>query len=194
MKCLVISVVLIGIGVAPVFADNLLLNGSFELPSIGNYWYVCAPQGACNAGFSNGLTPTDWTVTGTSVDIVSTKGGGAGWAYDGYQAIDLAGSPGPGGIEQVITTDASTSYLLSFWASSNGDSKWQGLDIGWGNQQVDTVTTPDFRELDAFHLHADGNWRAHPGISQHPHWWQCRPLVDAVGVWLQYLSRAPRGF
>ena len=144
MKSLVISVVLIGIGVAPVFADNLLLNGSFELPSIGNYWYVCAPQEACNAGLSNDLTPEDWTVTGTSVDIVSTKGGGAGWAYDGYQAIDLAGSPGPGGIEQVIMTDANTSYLLSFWASSNGDSKWQGLDIGWGSQHDDTVTTPDF--------------------------------------------------
>jgi len=47
----------------------------------------------------------------TSVDVVQ----GPTWAEDGIQGIDMAGTPGPGSLTQILTTAAGTDYVLSFW-------------------------------------------------------------------------------
>ena len=99
MKGLTLVALLFAIGTFPAFAD--IVNGGFEDPNIsssGNYYLtVYSP----NADAVCSQTPsvqiiTGWTVTGCSVDIVR----GPSWAHSGSQGIDLAGTPGPGGVEQ----------------------------------------------------------------------------------------------
>ncbi len=126
--------------------DNLVQNGGFEAPdiSLGNYYQTV------DAGQS-GLT--DWTVTGVSIDIVSSvaandpAGTSGEWSHSGTQGIDLAGTPGPGGVLQSLSTVAGQDYTLSFWASTNGPSQsdlyiqWDGTDLA-GTPPASGLTTP----------------------------------------------------
>lgn len=88
---------------------NLVSNGSFEDGVIGANTFRIVANGDSFI--------TDWTVTGTSVDVVS---GPATWiAADGNQSIDLAGTPGPGGVSQMIATTNGTAYRIRFALSRN---------------------------------------------------------------------------
>jgi choice-of-anchor C domain-containing protein len=109
---------------APLLASaattNLINNGDFE-----SYSSPVSGFSAVLAG-SNGLT--DWTVGGTSVDVVN---GGFG-AITG-NSIDLLGSPGPGSLSQTFATISGQSYLLNFDLSANGrggDSKALTVNFG----------------------------------------------------------------
>lgn len=89
------------------------LNGGFETydTNVANasgpgYWVY----NAGNAGIQN------WTVGGTSVDIVDTTFP----VHSGSAALDLVGTPGPGSVSQSIATSASVAYNVSFWAYSSG--------------------------------------------------------------------------
>ena len=123
--------------------DNLVVNGSFENPAI-NRNFVFYPQG------STGIT--GWTVTAPTssrgVDIVNSTGyNNPNWAFAGLQSVDLAGSPGRGGIQQSLPTVTGQSYTLSFALSTNGFPSTPvtaSVSILWGGTLVDTLTSPAF--------------------------------------------------
>ena len=138
MKGFTLLALLFAIGTFPAFAD--IVNGGFELPDIGQ-WYQTVYNGQ--------PTIPGWSVTGDSVDIVNTIGG-PDWAHTGHQAIDLAGTPGPGGVEQTIDTILGRFYTFSFWTSSNGGPYLGGLLVGWNGATIGIVNTP-----------AQGTWERH---------------------------------
>jgi len=109
-----------GLAVSAAHA-NLVVNGSFESTAIGNNTYLTVTPGTAAVNLPG------WTVSGTSVDMVS--GPTRYPAYDGNQSIDLAGTPGPGGVEQMITTVVGEWYVIDFALGENHE--------GTGNKAVD---------------------------------------------------------
>lgn len=92
---------------------NLLLNGSFEAPSIASTTWLEISAGSEPIGF-------DWIVTTNMVDVVNN-----GWigtsdvAFDGVQALDLVGVGSTGGIQQTFVTAPGAQYLLTFAYANN---------------------------------------------------------------------------
>lgn len=115
-------------------ATNLVSNGDFEYSSIGN---ISNGVVAANSNFIQ-----DWKVGKESVDLVSNRTGITDFVYSGEQAIDMTGSPGAGSIFQDLATTTNTAYELSFYASSNGAEKIDGLSVFWDGALIDTITTP----------------------------------------------------
>ena len=106
---------ILGIALTLLFSATLqanaavvLLNGSFE-----------APQLPGQIGVSPPTVINNWTVTGNSVDLLRNYQGYA--ASEGQQYIDLAGSPGPGGVYQGISLVANQEYTVTFDYSRNPD-------------------------------------------------------------------------
>jgi len=97
-------------------AGNLLIDGNFDAfagqVTLGSYTKIDA--GALGA----------WTVTGVSVDLIL----GAYNAISGV-SIDLAGSPGPGGLTQSFNATAGYTYTLTFDYANNGGTE---LNVGLG--------------------------------------------------------------
>ena len=95
---------------------HLLTNGGFESFDIskatgsGAGYYVF---GSTDQGID------DWTISATSVDIV-TPAGSPYPVRTGNAALDLVGTPGPGGISQDFAVEAGKSYTVSFWGQSTG--------------------------------------------------------------------------
>lgn len=87
---------------------EIVVNGNFERgPNPGGF-----------ATLKGGdVSIPGWTVTGVSVDYIGTYWRGA----DGGRSIDLDGTPGPGGIYQILATRPGATYRLSFMLSGNGD-------------------------------------------------------------------------
>jgi hypothetical protein len=130
---------------------NLLDNGDFELPAVQCLW-VPVPEGS---GF----------VTGWNVNIPSIDNGNGGCnslpnyshsvdllfnpdgshAHSGNQSIDMTGSFGAPGdsIYQDVPTKAGRTYTLTFYTSSNGSAKENGLTVEWDDVPVATMSTPD---------------------------------------------------
>lgn len=139
---------LLSVCAAPVMATSIVMNGSFEDPSITGNYYECVPAypGACSGTTDVIPAITGWTVGLTSVDVVQ----GPTWAEDGIQGIDMAGTPGPGSLTQILTTAAGTDYVLSFWVSSNGGPYTDSLTVDWDGIPVATVSSP-----------VQGTWQEH---------------------------------
>src|ERR1035438_6557667 len=103
---IIVACALIGIS-AP--AQNLLLNGSFESPSLPSNTY-------------NYTAPTAWQANSSDVGMVN---GVSSWPNgvwplpeDGQQYVEL-GNPGPGDtISQVFTVTNSGVYFLSWFGSA----------------------------------------------------------------------------
>lgn len=111
---------------------NLIVNGSFEDARTGN-------------GQSSNIP--GWTVTTATVDIV-----GSYWQQiDGKHSVDLAGTPGAGGIAQDIRTEPGAGYALSFRYAGNpacdspkkwmriyfdGDRTWAGFEFSTQNTSL----------------------------------------------------------
>jgi choice-of-anchor C domain-containing protein len=96
----------VGSGQPGVPGGNLVVNGSFEQgPAVGSFLTLAAGAG----------TLPGWTVTKGTVDISGTYL----VAGDGARSIDLIGTPGAGGIRQIINTVPGQSYLLSFYVAGN---------------------------------------------------------------------------
>ncbi len=86
--------------------EVLISNGSFENPAMSG-GFVRIGAGAD--------TITDWSVTGISVDVIPGE-----WvSSDGRQNIDLAGTPGPGGVVQNVSVVPGASYGLYFDLASH---------------------------------------------------------------------------
>src|ERR1017187_3938908 len=142
---IVLALALGAMCVAPIMATNLVQNGSFENPTIINYYEcVAAPSQTCATTYTIPAIP-GWTVGGTSVDVVSSSvygGSPQWWSEDGTQGIDMAGTPGPGSLTQGLTTVAGKGYTLSFWVSSNGGPYTNSLTVDWNGTPLETISTP----------------------------------------------------
>lgn len=108
---------------APVSAHaNLIANGSFESPDIGNTWYMEYGTNILQPNYGGPSIP-NWTIlAGTNVDIVSALGApGNAPAADGKQYLDLVGTGDSGGISQTFDTTKNQTYTLSF---DYGNNPW----------------------------------------------------------------------
>ncbi len=100
-----------GVATATTTSPNLIENGSFEAGSFGD-----EPFGftTLSAGQTELLA---WEVTGASIDWIGTR-----WrASDGDRSIDIAGTPGPGGIRQSFPTTPGQTYLVQFDLAGNSE-------------------------------------------------------------------------
>lgn len=110
------SVLLVCAGVA---SANLVTNGGFESYNTG----LATSSGTYSGGNyyvfpGANLGINSWTISATSVDIVES---GVGVDVNsGLAALDLVGTPGPGGVEQSLATMAGGTYSVSFWAKGTG--------------------------------------------------------------------------
>lgn len=103
------------LAVAPLAGANLLLNGSFEAPSVPAAGFTNFPVGSS--------TLTDWSVfgpSGTAVSVVSgsfTQIGVSFPAQDGNQWLDLTGFGinAPVGVSQSVATTVGNQYQLSYY-------------------------------------------------------------------------------
>jgi MYXO-CTERM domain-containing protein len=133
-----LAVVLFGAGGAQ--ANNLVVNGSFELPALTTQNFVHIPAGS---SFLTGWTVTSST-TGAGVDLVNARTFGANYAFHGFQGLDMAGTPGPGTISQVVSVVPGFPYTLSFAVSSNGGPFTNALTVFFDGQDLGTFNTPAF--------------------------------------------------
>src|SRR5258705_91010 len=131
---------------------NLLVNGDFEQPAIQCGLWLPVPEGS---GFITG-----WNVNIPSID--SANGGcnslpyyshsvdllinpGGIYVYSGNQSIDMAGTLGAPGdsIYQNVPTKPGRTYTLTFYTSSNGSAKENGLTVEWDDAPILTISPPD---------------------------------------------------
>jgi Protein of unknown function (DUF642) len=114
-------------------AGYIVQNGGFELP-VFDHEYITV--------FAGQNTLPGWTVGGTSIDVIYGPLFNPIYVFDGNNSVDLAGTPGPGSIFQILPTVANGSYKLSFALSSNGGPFVNGLQVYWDGSLLDTVTSP----------------------------------------------------
>ena len=110
------------------WADNLVMDGSFETPVIsGTLATITAPG-----------TIGPWDVTNGSVDQIGTLL----WdAADGAQSLDLSGLVA-GTIRQNIPTDTDYTYNLRFAMSGNwfaGNLTQKTMEVYWGGTLVGSI-------------------------------------------------------
>jgi hypothetical protein len=126
---------------ASVANQGLVRNGGFEVPVVERPWVPF---------FANGERRIPgWRVLRHSVDLVSTD-----WsAGHGSQSLGVNGFR-RGWVSQLVSTDAKTSYRLSFllWGDPNGPPPRSRLAIRWdleriGVRKVDMRTQPTWRRV-----------------------------------------------
>lgn len=129
---------------------NILVNGDFEEPALQCGFWLPVPAGS---GFITG-----WNVNIPSVNMFNGGCNGfpnysdsvdllaAGpFVHTGLQSIDMAGTfstPGDSLFQDVPTTPGRT-YTLTFYTSSNGSAKQNGLTVEWDDVPLATISTPD---------------------------------------------------
>lgn len=89
-------------------AQTLLLNGSFESPTVGSPWYF---RGA----------PTNWTSLGSGVDVthINYEPAFTAGAQQGVQFLDMNQASGSvGGVYQLVSVSSGTNYQLSLYSAS----------------------------------------------------------------------------
>lgn len=109
----------------PVVAQNLVVNGDFELPYFGEPYRGIPPGPYIYA----------WYVEPSSVDVV-----GSYWqAASGLQSVDLSGTH-PGAIRQQLSTSAGQRYTLSFACAGNPEFvSIKTMEVWWGGVKLDTL-------------------------------------------------------
>ena len=110
-------VVLVGLGLSANSYSATVLNEDFEVPVI-NSGFITVYSGQTLASRST------WNITSGSVDLTNMASYGI-TAYDGQQAVDLNGSPGPGTMGTYIDTVIGQSYSLTFHYARNGGANTQ---------------------------------------------------------------------
>ena len=113
--------------IARVGSAQVVLVEDFESPDTGNFM-------TCNAGETLATATKSWDVTVSGVDLFEGAARAEAAAFDGAQAIDLAGSPGAGVIETTFTTLPGEEYdLVSHYARNDL------LGAETGDAQVDVI-------------------------------------------------------
>jgi hypothetical protein len=151
------SVLLAALAIAkpsPLLADgpNLVVNGDFEEPAIECGLWVAVPEGSGYVTAWNVCCDSINNINGgcnsfpgytRSVDLLIYPGGGL-YAHTGNQSIDMAGTMGQPGdsIFQNVPTRPGRTYTLTFYTSSNGWPKENGLTVEWDDVPVAIISTP----------------------------------------------------
>ena len=120
LAAIALTAIALGAVSKPARAD-LIVNGGFEFPSIGNVFYQ--NYGSFTNNPYAGPSFQGWDVTFNNVDIVNPMAGP--WnapAFEGVQILDLVGYGSTGAIEQSFTTTPGQSYLLTFAYGNNPGS------------------------------------------------------------------------
>ncbi len=123
---------------SPVFATNLLQNGSFEEPP-GDYEYV--PGG--------NFIPSGWQTILNGVEIFTSNDLGLGFPYpstipDGVKAVDLAPvTYVGGGLQQSFATTPNQTYDISFQAATQAN---------WGKDGTGNVLAVVAPQVEVFPL------------------------------------------
>lgn len=129
---------------------NLVVNGDFEDPVLQCIW-VPVPQGSGYiTGWNVNVPSTNYINGGCnsfagftcSVDILSDSGGA--YSHTGTQSIDMAGTMGTAGdsLFQDVPTKPGRTYTLTFYTSSNGSPKDNGLTVEWDDIPIAIISTP----------------------------------------------------
>jgi len=119
IRLAVACVAVLTLAVAPAEA-NMIVNGSFEDPTVPSGGYINYPAGS--------TAITGWTVVGVDSAVVSgtfTQSGITFQAQDGIQWIDLAGvtsNSNSSGVTQDVATMIGGVYELSFYVGSATDN------------------------------------------------------------------------
>jgi hypothetical protein len=150
------SVLLAALAIAkpsPSFADgpNLVVNGDFEDPAIQCGLWVSVPPGSgyitgwnVNVLSTNNINGGCNTFPGytSSVDLLIDSGGA--YSHTGFQSVDMAGTMGSVGdsLFQDVPTQPGHTYTLTFYTSSNGWPKENGLTVEWDELPLAIISTP----------------------------------------------------
>jgi hypothetical protein len=150
------SVLLAALAIAkpsPVLADgpNLVVNGDFEDPAIQCGLWVAVPEGSGYiTGWNVNVPSTNFINGGCnsfpgysySVDLLIDSSGL--YSHTGIQSIDLAGTMGTAGdsIFQDVPTKSGHTYTLTFFTSSNGWPKDNGVTVEWDDVPIAIISTP----------------------------------------------------
>lgn len=106
---------------------NLISNGGFEAFNTS-----AADGGGIGPGYftynAGNTSLNDWTIGGTSIDVVTVPPGIYPIFADNA-SLDLLGTPGPGSISQAITTVVGQQYDVSFWAQATGAAINQTVNL-----------------------------------------------------------------
>ena len=91
---------------------QVVFSEDFEVPDTTNFITFFAPQQIVTAS-------NTWQVVAESVDLYEDAARAEAVAYEGGQAVDLAGSPGAGVIVAGFATISGRSYRLVFHYARN---------------------------------------------------------------------------
>jgi len=122
---------LLTLGHASPAPATIVTNGSFEEGVVlDGYRTVLAGD-----AFVRG-----WEVFGTSIDVLTSPR----WtAASGVQSLDLAGTPGVGGVRQWVATEPGSSYLVRFALSRNDEGEGDKTVLfSWGSQTEQLLGGP----------------------------------------------------
>lgn len=123
---------------------QVVFTESFEVPDTTDFLTFSPP--------SQIVTATNvWDVTGGSIDVYEDAARTEAVAFDGAQAIDMAGSPGAGQLETSFPTTPGATYRLTFRYARNallglepGDAE---VDVLGGSSLLSTTIQHDPAEL-----------------------------------------------
>jgi hypothetical protein len=107
----------------------VIFTEDFESPAIANFLTITAGNTLVTANHT-------WSVTANSVDLFYDPARTEAVAYNGLQAVDLAGSPGAGVMETTFNTIPGTEYALSFHFARNNN-----IGAGVASADVDILGT-----------------------------------------------------
>jgi choice-of-anchor C domain-containing protein len=158
----------------PVSAD-LVQNGSFESGTNPGSSYL-----ELNAGST---AITNWTVIGSGVRVIDYIGGY--WqASNGSRSLDLNGRPGPGGVEQIISTSPGSTYVVTFDMAGNPDG---GPTIK--TMDVSAYDTDPLNPLAIQSFSFDITGKSHTSMGWTP--MQFAFVADAASTVLRFMSTVP---
>jgi hypothetical protein len=124
---------LLSLGAPSLLAQggNLVTNGGFELPVLGQAWEQRAP----------GVVFGSWTVDAVGQGVAHVGTFGNPLAVEGLQSLELNFFQ-PGGVSQAITTIPGRSYRLSFLMAgqTNIGPNVKHMRVDWNGSTIDTAT------------------------------------------------------
>lgn len=148
------SVVLVGAFFVSSAHAQTVLTESFEVPDTSNFTVFTAPAQIVTA-------TNTWDVTGGSIDVYEAAARPEAVAFDGAQAIDMAGSPGAGSLETSFPTVPGATYRLSFYYARNAF-----LDPETGDAVVDVIGTASLLSTTIVHDPASLSFDTHVLFSE----------------------------
>lgn len=104
---------IVACSLAAAASADVVLTENFESPAVPDFRTYAAGETLTTVGNA-------WAVTQTGIDLFNGNARGEADAYDGVQAVDLAGSPGEGVMSTTfIATPGRTYQLVLHYARNN---------------------------------------------------------------------------